>query len=97
MGGYLAEPFYVTSKSARDILVRKEVGFTGKTGRIFNDGGTIFVQVAEEDGGAIAQDKLTVHSGEVLVFERADDWTIGHMLISTDSATALSGRLVLKP
>lgn len=96
MGDYLTDVFSVTSQSNREIFVQKEMGFVGKTGRIYNDGGTIFVQVAEEDGGAKSQPKIITHSGEVYTFEKADGWKLGHILVSTDSATALSGRLIIR-
>lgn len=96
MGDYLVDVFSVTNQSSREIFVQKEMGFIGKTGRIYNDGGTIFVQVAEKDGGAQSQPKITTHSGEVHTFEIADGWKLGHIIISTKSATSLSGRLIIR-
>jgi hypothetical protein len=74
----------------------KDLGRVAVVGKVWNDGGTLFLQVSPRDGGAVGENKLTVISGQEFELKKDQGWIIGEILISTDSATAVSGRIFLK-
>lgn len=96
MAKYLAEAFSVSNLSSEEYAVTKLIGHAGSTGYIVSDGGEVFVQVAESGDAAVARMKATLNKGEVMKFEKADGWEITKVKVSTDSATAISGRIFLR-
>jgi hypothetical protein len=96
MGEYLSLSFSVTNASSLDVRVVKDLGRPATVGKIYADNGTIYAQISPSNGGAISENKLTVFSGQSFPFDKADGWIIGQVLITTDSATSISGRLFLK-
>jgi cold shock CspA family protein len=97
MGGYLAENWSVTNVSSKEYRVIKDIGRTAGVGYVVSDGGTVYLQISMLDGSARGEMKVTLKAGEKVEFERVDGWRIGDVLITTDSTTAISGRIFLKP
>jgi len=96
MGEYLSESFYVSNVSSKQYRVIKELGKPAGVGYIVSDGGAINVQISRFDGGTRSEMKVGLEKNEWLEFVREQGWRIGDILISTDSTTAISGRLFLK-
>lgn len=96
MGDYLAENWSVTNTSSKLYRIKKELGHIGSIGYIVSDGGTIFIQISKKDGGAQQEMKAQLDDAEKLDFEKADRWKLGEILITTDSATAISGRIFVR-
>jgi hypothetical protein len=96
MGEYLAVNFSVSSISGLTIRVTKDLGRPATVGKIWNDGGTQFFQISPKDGGAVGENKLAIYSGQEFELKAEHRWVIGEILITTDSAVSVSGRLFLK-
>jgi hypothetical protein len=75
--------------SGKEFRVVKELGRVATCGRIWADGGPMFFQVSEVDGGARSQLKVTLLSGENYEFRKADAWLLGDVLITTDTLSAI--------
>lgn len=96
MGEYIAEAWSVTNVSSKEYRVSKELGCLGRIGYVVSDGGTVYLQISPIDGGARKEMTIQVDKGEIFDFMEEEHWEIGTILITTDSATALSGRLFLR-
>jgi len=96
MGDYLSDSVEVSKASPQRIRVKKDLGFLGRVGYVVSDDGSIDMQVSEEDGGADSQKKIRLDSGDQFVFEEADKWKIGEILLTTTSTAALTTRYFIK-
>lgn len=95
MGNYLSEPWSVSNTSSKIYSVAKDLGHVATFGYIVCDGGTVHVQVSENRNPE-SEMKVQLDKNDSLMFEKIQGWRISRLKISTDSATAISGRLFLR-
>jgi len=96
MGSYLSDSVEVVKGTPARIHVKKDLGAFGRVGYVISDDGSVDAQVSEKDGGADAERKIRLDAGDELVFEAADRWTIGEILLTTTSTTSLTCRYFIK-
>lgn len=93
---YLSEEFEVVAGTPKKIRVEDELGRVAKVGYLKSDDGTVYMQVGDAEGKSASASKIKVKVGEVFTFEKDDEWSIGEVLVTTDSTSSLTCRIFLK-
>jgi len=96
MGSYLSDSVEVAQGTPVRIKVKKDLGVFGKVGYVISDDGSVDMQVSEEDGGADSQKKIRLDASDQFIFEAAEKWKIGEILLTTTSTTSLTCRYFIK-